>query len=217
MLFLVVVATAFGSYWQEQQAGEVMASLKVLLPTKAWVIRDGQLNEVPAEELVLGDLVQLHAGCKVPADLRIVASAGLKVDQSMITGESEPVSKNSVVGYGDPLESHNLSFSASLCVEGEGAGIVIRTGDSTLIGALAKLSGGHLVEEMSTLQKEIHHFVRIVTILSICMASTIFAVGMANGNPFLVSFMFGFLVIIVANVPQGLPATVRALICLSVK
>jgi sodium/potassium-transporting ATPase subunit alpha len=171
-------------------------------------MRDGLKTEVPVNDVVVGDIAILSTGDKVGADMRIVYSMGLKLDQSMLTGEVDPQTKAIDDTEKNALESKCLAFSGSLCVEGQGVGIVIRTGAHTLIGSLASLTTGE--DSPSTLQIEILRFVQIVTVLSLFTGMVVFIVGMSTGKTFMESFMFGFLVVIVANVPQGLPATVRS-------
>jgi sodium/potassium-transporting ATPase subunit alpha len=124
-----VLITCYLSFSQEAKSAAVMESFRVMLPSECTVTRSGKRQRTLAEDLVVGDLVMLKTGDKVPADLRIIYCNGLMVDQSMLTGESEPQPKSEArFAEKNPLESMNLAFSGSLCVDGEAAGIVVRTG-----------------------------------------------------------------------------------------
>ena len=118
------------------------------------VIRDGAESRVAAVELVPGDVVLLSLGDRVPADLRIIAHKELKVEASSLTGESDAIACCVDAAHATPLEARNLVFHSSLVMNGEGRGVVIRTGDATMIGSIAGLVGATAAVE-STMQAEV--------------------------------------------------------------
>ena len=145
----------------------------------------------------------------MPADCRVVYNQGMKVDQSMITGESEPVDSAVFAADNNPLEARNLIFSGSLVVDGGCLAVAIRTGDSTLMGSMVELTGD-VHKSSSTLKADIEYFVLLLTQFALVQALLIFVIGAVRGLDLLQVFIQGFIVIMVANVPQGLPTTVTA-------
>uniref|UniRef100_A0A673FV15 Sodium/potassium-transporting ATPase subunit alpha-1-like n=1 Tax=Sinocyclocheilus rhinocerous TaxID=307959 RepID=A0A673FV15_9TELE len=106
---------------------------------QALVIRDGEKNNINAEEVVVGDLVEVKGGDRIPADLRIISAHGCKVDNSSLTGESEPQTRTPDFSNENPLETRNIAFFSTNCVEGTARGVVINTGDRTVMGRIATL------------------------------------------------------------------------------
>lgn len=112
-----------------------MESFKDFLPSATSVIRDGVKTSVPPEKLVCGDIVEVRSGDKVPADIRILMSREMKVDNSCLTGESDPQLRSTECSHpNDPLETKNMAFFGTLVKEGNGKGIVVRIGDATVLG-----------------------------------------------------------------------------------
>jgi sodium/potassium-transporting ATPase subunit alpha len=206
-LLVVVIITCYETFAQEAKADELMEKFRALVPEDATVIRDGVQASCGVETLVVGDIVCIQAGQKIPADCRIFFCQNFKVDQSSITGESEAVECCVDAESDNPLESKNLIFNGSLAVEGSCMAVVIRTGDTTLIGNLVSLTSD--VNKGSTnLKRDTEYFVLIITIFSLMQAIIVLIIGYAKGMPLLNIFIQGFIVIIVANIPQGLPTTV---------
>ncbi|WIA28646.1 hypothetical protein OEZ86_011182 [Tetradesmus obliquus] len=213
-LLIVVTLTCLMSYLQERSASSLMDSLKKMMPNKCTVIRDGQEQKVEALELVPGDLVRLYIGDRVPADIRIIETYDLRVECSSLTGESDLVPASVDRKHDIPAEARNLVFMSSLAMNGEGRGIVIRTGDETMIGKIASLASDTNTHR-STLQVEVHRLVWFVGILSFTVAIILFVVGLARKMSPLPAFVNGFILVVVANVPEGLPATVTSLLSLT--
>ncbi|MSE20415.1 HAD-IC family P-type ATPase, partial [Lactobacillus parabuchneri] len=136
---IVIIANAFIGFFQEMQADNALSKIKELLVSQNYVIRDGHKIEVPARELVVGDLVNLEAGDAVPADLRLISADNMRAQESTLTGESnsvekteDPIDKDSV-----PLaERSNMAFASTAITQGSGVGIVIATGEETQIGQI---------------------------------------------------------------------------------
>lgn len=212
-LLVVVVVTCYETFSQEAKADALMEKFRALVPDDAVVIRNGMRVSVAVSDLVLGDIVYINGGAKIPADCRVIWNQNMKCDQSSITGESEPVHIHEVAESKNPLEAKNIIFNGSLAVDGACLAVVIRTGDSTLMGGMVELTSD--VDKASTnLKKDIDYFVLIVTIVSLVQAFIVLIIGVALGMNFVEVFVMGFIVIVVANVPQGLPTTV--VVCLHI-
>ena len=119
-----------------------MEGFKKMVPQQALVLRDGDKKKVPADDLVVGDIIYVKGGDKVPADIRVVESSGMKVDNSSLTGESEAQTRNNEFTDENPLETKNLAFYSTSMQEGACTGVVVNTGDRTVIGRIAGLASG---------------------------------------------------------------------------
>ncbi|EYC32230.1 hypothetical protein Y032_0003g1468 [Ancylostoma ceylanicum] len=213
ILLLVVLFMGLLSLWQEQKARKVVKSFTKLLPSKAIVIRDCEEKEVNTEDIVVGDLVVIRSGSRIPADIRILQTNCLTMEVSEVTGQTAPVecTAEAAASHVSVFDSRNVAFKGSYCTEGDGLGIVIRTGKFTVLGGIANLHT-QIPPLKSKLQTELRTFANFITVLAICMAVAMFLIGciVAKFENVLDHFVIGFLVIIVANVPQGLPATVMS-------
>lgn len=207
--------TGLFGFYQESVNAAIMESFKNMIPSYATVVRDGETMVLPSEELVIGDLVQVKAGDIVPADIRIIDSKELKVDNSSITGESEPQHRTTECTDRNPLETSNLAFYGTNVVEGAGAGIVIACGDNTLMGHIAGLTSS-LVKEETPMKRELKQFIKWLSIVSLIQGLIFLALSLMLGYNFFQSFTF-FIAIIVANVPEGLLVTLTACLTLTAK
>lgn len=155
VLTIVVLLTGCFAYLQERKSSKIMESFKRMVPQYARVIRDGVKDTIPADQVVVGDLVEVGPGDQVPADIRVVYAHQFKVDNSSLTGESEPQSRGTDWVNENPLEAFNLAFFSTNCIEGTGTGIVFRTGDRTVMGRIAGLAAGLDVRKyLKVLQEE---------------------------------------------------------------
>jgi sodium/potassium-transporting ATPase subunit alpha len=220
VLFVVVLGTGIMSFWQEYKTSSLMDMFVNMLPASATVIRDGVELTINPDQIVVGDIVRVVEGDKVPADLRLLSCTELRVECASITGESEPVAcqPNQSEKQVRPHESPCLAFNGSYCIQGSCMGLVIRTGDETMIGNIAKLAS-QTVQPETTLQKEVRLFVRFIAILAFVMAAIFFSIGVGRrqGEDVLFMFVNGFLIVMIANVPQGLPATVTSLLTITAR
>lgn len=168
-----------------------------------------------AEDLVIGDVVEVKGGDRIPADIRVVIAHSCKVDNSALTGESEPQSRSPEFTNDNPLETKNVAFFSTNCVEGTATGIVVNTGDRTIMGRIANLASGLEMGE-TPIAREIAHFIHIITGVAVFLGVTFFVVAFILGYNWLdaVIFLIG---IIVANVPEGLLATVTVCLTLTAK
>ena len=212
-LFVLVWFNMTVTYLQERSTSNVMKQFKKMLPPKCKVIRDGKEDEKKADQLVIGDLVKINGGDRIPADIRILLSRGLKVEQSALNGESEEIDIGSESLSTEFMDSRNLIFNGCFCLEGGAIGVVINTGDRTFLGLVAAQTTRTKGEE-TKFQQEIKGFVRFVFVLGMIMGIVLYAVGVSQGASPSTEFINAFVVMILANVPEGLPATVTS--CLTI-
>ena len=169
---------------------------------------------ISSKHLVAGDIVFVKAGDKIPADLRIITSNEMRVDNSSLTGESKLLLRSDkCTSAKNALDTENLAFFGTICKEGSGKGIIINTGDNTIIGQIANLAATASAAE-TPLRKELDRFIKIISIISIIMGLFFFAMGLVLNYPFITCLIFG-IGIIVANVPEGLLATVTVALALT--
>merc|ERR1712073_198205 len=215
VLTAVVTVTGVFSYYQESKSAKIMESFKNMVPQYALVRRDGEKVTISATELTLGDIVEVKFGDRVPADLRVLEARGFKVDNSSLTGESEPQARTPEFTHDNPLETKNLAFFSTNAVEGTATGMVVNIGDSTVMGRIAGLASG-LESDETPIAKEIAHFIHIITGVAVFLGVTFFIIAFILGYNWLdaVIFLIG---IIVANVPEGLLATVTVCLTLTAK
>ncbi|KAI0692233.1 aminophospholipid-transporting P-type ATPase [Cytidiella melzeri] len=219
ILIAVAFLNAFIEFYQLQKSEAILASFLAMIPPSCRVVRDATITSIPAADLVKGDVVLVRVGDKTPADLILFAATDLKVDNSSLTGESEPQERHPKPNGADvrPVEAENLMFNSTLVVNGEGWGTVVRTGDHTLIGQIAALTGGESGNE-SPLSKEIGHFVMMVSIIAIAFAIIFFVVGITTAYKGQATQNVTFAVsILVAFVPEGLPSVVTLLLSIAAK
>ncbi|XP_067826827.1 potassium-transporting ATPase alpha chain 2-like [Heptranchias perlo] len=211
----VVILTGCFAYYQEAKSTNIMASFQKMVPQQALVIRDGEKQQITADKLVVGDIVLITGGDRIPADLRLLSAQGCKVDNSSLTGESEAQSRSTEYTHENPLETKNIGFFSTTCLEGTATGMVISTGDQTIIGRIASLASG-VQNEKTPIAIEIEHFVHIVTGLAVTVGVMFFGIALFMGYKILDAIIF-LIGIIVANVPEGLLATVTVSLTLTAK
>jgi sodium/potassium-transporting ATPase subunit alpha len=215
VLASVVIITGIFSYFQERKASNIMDSFKNLVPDQANVLRDGKLQTINARDVVVGDVIQVKGGDRIPADIRVIEAAGMKVDNSSLTGESEPQARTPEYTHENPLETKNIAFFSTNCNEGSATGVIILCGDNTVMGRIATLASG-LDTGDSPIAKEIEHFIHIITGVAVFLGVTFFGLSFLLGYDFISAVVF-LIGIIVANVPEGLLATVTVCLTLTAK
>ncbi|XP_018428565.1 PREDICTED: sodium/potassium-transporting ATPase subunit alpha-2 [Nanorana parkeri] len=215
VLAAVVIVTGCFSYYQEAKSSKIMESFKNMVPQQALVIREGEKLQINAEAVVAGDLVEVKGGDRVPADIRIISANGCKVDNSSLTGESEPQTRSPEFTHENPLETRNISFFSTNCVEGTARGVVLATGDRTVMGRIASLASG-LTTGRTPIATEIEHFIHIITGVAVFLGVSFFVLSLILGYSWLEAVIF-LIGIIVANVPEGLLATVTVCLTLTAK
>ena len=209
----VVVINATFTFIQEYQAEKTMESFRQLLPPHARVLREGKVRDILASELVVGDIIYLEEGDKVPADGRLIENNTLKVDNSAITGESEPQLRSLEWTHPNMLESRNMVFSGTLIQSGNGKAVIFSTGQKTQIGSLATLT--QQTSGVDTpLRRELNHFIKVISTIAISLGITFFILSFLLKDIFLSSLIFA-IGIIVANLPEGLLPTVTLALSLA--
>ncbi|OAD62820.1 Sodium/potassium-transporting ATPase subunit alpha, partial [Eufriesea mexicana] len=214
VLVVLILVTAMFSHYQESKSSRIMESFQQMLPQKTKVLRNGEKKELCVAELVVGDIVLLETGDRVPADIRILECQGLKVDNASITGESIPLLRTANVHpESSVMEAKNMVFFSTDIVEGSGKGVVVARGDQTVMGRVAKLTA-KLAPRPTPLSREIHRFMKLISCWAIFLGVLFFALSKAMGYSWINSI--GFLIgIIVANVPEGLVATMTVSLTLT--
>jgi len=203
VILVVVVINAVVGFIQEYRAEKAMEKLKGLISTEAVVFRDGQEQTVPAGELTLGDIVLLEEGDNVPADLRIIESYDLLIDESAMTGESLPVEKHAQTILSDDHGTENMAFMETDVASGRGKGVVVEIGMDTEIGKIAEMIQEE--EEQTPLQQKIGTLGKTLGLLAVIVCSVVFVLEYLQGVPLVDTFMTA-VSLAVAAVPEGLPA-----------
>ena len=218
IILIVVIANAIIGVAQEAKAEKSLEALQKLSGHEAKVIRDGNIQTVPARELVEGDIVVLDTGDFIPADLRIFEAVNLKAQESSLTGESVPVEKQASVINEEELpigDRANMLFSSSLVTYGRGKGIVVETGMNTEVGKIAEMLSG--TEEQETpLQKKLNGLGKTLGIVSLIICIIIFIIGMAQGRKVISMFMTA-VSLAVAAIPEGLAAVSTIVLAIGVQ
>ena len=213
----VVIINAVIGFVQESKAEQAIESLKEMLAPLAVVVRDGTKFEVPATELVPGDVVLLEGGDKVPADLRLIRVKNLQLDEAPLTGESMPVTKSVKELQGDvPLgDRQNLAFAGTLATSGTAAGIVIATGDDTQIGRIAGML--QEVEGVDTpLIRRLASFSKVITVVIVLFCVFVFVLGVLTGQA-VADMLMAAVALAVSAIPEGLPAIMTIALAIGVK
>lgn len=214
----IVIINACLGVFQEYRAGKALEALKKLSAPNASVIRDGEPLIIPARELVVGDLVALETGDYVPADVRLVSSINLKVEEAALTGESVPVEKHADaklegdIGLGDQI---NLGFMSTLVTYGRGKAIVTSTGMETIIGKIAEMIQEDDGED-TPLQKKLAKMGKLLGTGCLIICALVFALGLIRGEHLLEMFMTA-ISLAVAAIPEGLPAVVTIVLALGMQ
>ena len=218
VILAVVLLNALIGFVQEYRARQAMQALTKLSAPRAEVLREGRSIQIPAEELVPGDVVVLTTGARVPADLRLFKVADLEVDESALTGESIPVRKDpDLVIQGNPVagDQLNLAFAATMVSRGRGKGLVIRTGGRTEVGRIAEAV--HAAGEVQTpLQREVRDFGGKVGLALIGLAGMAVVLGIIHGLSANEIFLTA-VAMAVSAVPEGLPVVLTVTLAVGMR
>ena len=215
VLAIVITVTAIFSYYQESKSSKIMESFKNMVPQYALCIRDGEKRTIKAEELTVGDIIEVKFGDRLPADIRILESRAFKVDNSSLTGESDPQPRSPDCTDENPLETKNLAFFSTSALEGTAKGMVVNVGDATVMGRIAGLASG-LESGDTPLAREISFFVKVISAVALVIGLIFFVVAILLGYKWLDALVF-LMGTIVANVPEGLLSTVTVCLTLTAK
>lgn len=216
---IVILINATVGMIQEAKAEQALDALKQMSTPKAIVKRNGDLVEIPSEEVVPGDIVIIDAGRFIPCDIRLIDSANLKVEESALTGESVPVDKDANLIIEDEKVSlgdkKNMLFMSTLATYGRGTGVAVATGMGTEIGKIAKmLDDGE--NELTPLQKKLEELGKVLGIMAIGICVVMFIVGILQGREITDMFMIS-ISLAVAAIPEGLAAIVTIVLALGVQ
>ena len=218
LIVLIVILNAVMGVYQEGKAEKALDALKNMSAPHARVIRDGEEKIIDASELVPGDIIRLEAGDFVPADARLLHSAGLKSEESALTGESVPSEKDyqAIVKDGAPLgDRHNMVYSGCSITYGTATAVVTATGMDTEMGKIANLLDNE-EEGQTPLQQKLAQLGKYLGIVALAACGIIFVVGLVNGIPVLEIFMTA-VSLAVSAIPEGLPAIVTIVLSIGVQ
>ena len=216
VIFAVVIINVIIGYIQEVKAQEAIESLKKMMNTEAVIIRDGKKISISSVDLVPGDIVLLESGSKVPADMRLIESKDLKVDESMLTGESVSTLKSAMLKDQDITlnDRDNMVYSGTFVTYGRAKGVVVATAEYTELGNIA-----HLIEETTSMEtpltKKISAFSKILLYVILALAAFTFIVGILRENSAVETFMAS-VALAVGAIPEGLPAAVTITLAIGV-
>lgn len=214
-ILAVILLNAAFAFLQELQAERATEALQEYLPPMALVRRSGLEEQIPADEIVPGDIILLEEGDRIPADAQLLRGS-LEIDASPLTGESEPVLREAGRGDGEKLQRSDLIFSGTLCTGGEAAGVVLATGMHTEIGRIAALSQ-RVRSEPSPLQKSVSRAAWIIALVAVAVGGIFLLLSVTlAGLSFSQATMFS-IGILVANVPEGLLPTITLALAVAVR
>ena len=212
----VVLLNAAIGFAQEYSAERTAQTLQAMVPHRCRVLRDGRPAEVDVQELVRGDVVMLEAGDTVPADCRLVETHDLTVNNAAITGESEPVSRTAEADTaGDALRARNCVRMGTDVITGMARAVVFATAQATEFGRIYRLTAA-APQQKTPLQREVAWMARRVALTALAVGLLLFAVRLPTGQGTVSSFVFA-LGVMVALVPEGLPATLSVSLALGVR
>ena len=217
IIIAIVILNAIMGLVQEQRAEKSIESLKKMTPEMAKVLRDGKIEEINAEELVPGDIIELEDGKYVPADCRIIESYNLKIEESSLTGETEPVEKTNEILYSKDItlgDLKNMAFMTTVVVHGHGKAIVTETGMDTKIGQIANMIIKEDAPE-TPIQKKLSEVGKILGVVCLVICAVIFIIGVIKKIDPIEMFMTS-VGLAVAAIPEGLPAIVTIMLSIGV-
>ena len=217
-IMAIVILNAILGIVQESRAEQALAKLRQMASPDAHVIREGRRRAIPAREVVPGDIVLLEAGNYVPADVRLLESINLRIDESALTGESSPVTKDATIVIRDnvPLgDQKNMAFMGTLVSYGRGRGVVISTGMRTQLGMIAKMLQSVKVEP-TPLQRRLDQLGRTLGWGALAVCGLVFVIGWIRGFDPLSMFLIA-VSLAIAAVPEGLPAVVTISLALGMQ
>ena len=216
VIYGVVIGNAIMGFVQEDKALKALSSLSKNIPMMTTVLRDGECIVIASQDLVPGDIVILHSGDKVPADMRLIEVHDLKINESVLTGESLPVEKQvktlpEKTLLGDKV---NMAFASTLTVFGSACGVVTSIGDNTEIGKISQMIAS--AEDIKTpLTEKVEKFSSKLLWLIVFLSVLAFVVGIYKGLPIVDTFMAG-VAMAVAAIPEGLPAAMTIILAIGV-
>ena len=214
IIAIVIVNAALGIY-QEGKAEKSLEALKKMAAPSAKVLRNGNVEVIPSNNVVPGDIVILETGDVIPADLRLIESSNLKVEEASLTGESVPVEKDSNITFDEDVslgDRVNMAYSSTIVSYGRGKGVVVGTGHDTEIGKIATMIQTY-DNEPTPLQRKLNQLGKFLGIVVIVVCLVVFGLGLYQGRDVLSMFMTS-ISLAVAAIPEGLAAIVTIVLAL---
>ena len=215
VILAIVVINALLGIYQEGKAEKSVEALQKMSAPNAKVIRDGKQKEVSASTVVPGDIVVLETGDIIPADIRLIESSNLKIEEASLTGESVPVEKNAkeaIEGSAGIGDRHNMGYSSTIVAYGRGKGVAVETGAKTEIGHIATTIQSY-GEELTPLQIKLNQLGKILGTACIAICIVVFLVGILQGREVLEMLLVS-ISLAVAAIPEGLPAIVTIVLAI---
>lgn len=218
VIAVVLAFNAIIGFIQESRAEESVRALNRMIVPQARIVREGREKEISSEQLVPGDIVLLASGAKVPADIRLISTVEMRVDESLLTGESVPAEKmHDVIMESNltPGDQRNIAFMGTVVVNGRGVGVVVETGERTELGGIA-----HEIRETESaqapLQEKFGRFSNRIGQYVLAAGVVLFAIGIAIGEPVKEMFMT-VVAAAVAAIPEGLPVVLTIALAVGVQ
>jgi Ca2+-transporting ATPase len=218
VIFTIVIASAILGFYQEYRAERAMQALKAMASPAASVLRNGEEVEIPAAEVVPGDVMLLTAGDRIPADGRLLLAANVRIDEASLTGESTAVAKEvtAVLPAGTAIgDRKNAVFAATVMTYGRGQAVVTATGMRTEFGRIAKLLQ-QVEEEPSPLAEKMDFIGKRLGLACLIISLVVMGLGVLRGNPVLEMFIWG-VSLAIAAVPEALAAVVTGALAIGVQ
>ncbi|MED3563852.1 HAD-IC family P-type ATPase, partial [Bacillus xiapuensis] len=217
-IIAIVIINGFLGFFQERKAEKSLQALKELSAPQVSVLRDGQWIKIPSKEIIIGDILKFSSGDRIGADVRIIESKSLEIEESALTGESVPVSKSveslqtANPGIGD---MENIGFMGTMVTRGSGTGVVISTGMKTAMGQIADLLQNAESQE-TPLQRRLEQLGKILITVALFLTLLVVVIGVIQGHELYEMFLAG-VSLAVAAIPEGLPAIVTVALSLGVQ
>ncbi|WP_121639930.1 calcium-translocating P-type ATPase, SERCA-type [Virgibacillus sp. Bac330] len=217
-IMVIVIVNGCIGFFQEQKAEKSLDKLKELSAPMAYVLRDKKWERIPSKDVVVGDIVRISSGDRIPADIRIIRSDSLETEESALTGESLPVSKHAQAIHRAKLDAQdqvNMGFMGTLVTRGTGIGIVVGTGMQTVMGQIASLMA-NTKKVMTPLERKLAELGKFLIVIALLLTALVVVLGVIQGQPAYTMFLAG-VSLAVAAIPEGLPAIVTVALSLGVQ
>lgn len=217
-IMVIVIVNGCIGFFQEQKAEKSLDKLKELSAPMAYVLRDKKWERIPSKDVVVGDIVRISSGDRIPADIRIIRSDSLETEESTLTGESLPVSKHAQAIHRAKLDAQdqvNMGFMGTLVTRGTGIGIVVGTGMQTVMGQIASLMA-NTKKVMTPLERKLAELGKFLIVIALLLTALVVVLGVIQGQPAYTMFLAG-VSLAVAAIPEGLPAIVTVALSLGVQ
>ena len=217
-IMAIVILNAILGFIQEYRAERSLEEIKKLAAPYARVLRDGKKINILSQELVPGDIVFIEAGDRVPADLRLLESSSLEIDEASLTGESVPIAKDPFTQFSSEIplaDVSNMAFMGTGVTRGRGKAVVVATGMNTVMGQIARMMKVEK-QDMTPLQIKLDQLGKYLIIICLLVCCLVTLMGIYRGEPMLTMFLAG-ISLAVAAIPEGLPAIVTIVLALGVQ